>query len=204
MLTCEDAPKTLRFAEERMARVHALQSNHVAPLTAFVDAIRVSRDDPDDVPYFDPCDGGVTARVLFLLEAPGPKAKLSGFVSRNNPDETAKNMFELQRDAGFSRELTVLWNIVPWYVGTVKRLFPVRRTDIEEAADWLYRLLTVLPELRAVVLVGRKAEWGAPLLSGSQVRVFTSPHPSPQALRTRPEKRGEILKVWTKVVRCID
>lgn len=26
------------------------------------------------IPYFDPFDGGTTAKCLFLLEAPGPKA----------------------------------------------------------------------------------------------------------------------------------
>src|SRR5688572_4447496 len=107
MITCEDAPKTLRLVEERTARVQALHSEHVAPLKALVDAIRASRERPDDVPYFDPCDAGVAARVLFLLEAPGRRARGSGFVSRNNPDETAKNLFQIQREVGLSRELTV-------------------------------------------------------------------------------------------------
>ena len=40
------------------------------------------------IPHFDPLDGGSNAQVLFLMEAPGPKASASGFVSRNNPDET--------------------------------------------------------------------------------------------------------------------
>jgi uracil-DNA glycosylase len=204
MLTCDDAPKTLRIVEERMARLRALLHEHIAPLTSFVDGIRGTRDQPEDVPYFDPCDGGVAARVLFLLEAPGRRARGSGFVSRNNPDETAKNMFELQREVGLRRELTVLWNIVPWYVGTGERLLPVRRTDIEAASGWLNKLLAVLPDLRAVVLVGRNAERAAPLLTGTRLKVLVSPHPSPQALRTRPEKRVEILKVWSKAAKCFD
>lgn len=74
------------------------------------------------IPDFDPWDGGVHAQVLFLLEAPGSKAVDSGFVSRNNPDETAKNFFELNRDAGIPRELTVIWNVVPWYIGDGARI----------------------------------------------------------------------------------
>ncbi len=70
------------------------------------------------VPHFDPLDGGINARVLFLLEAPGAKAVASGFVSRNNPDETARNFFDLNMAAGIARRDTVCWNVVPWYIGT--------------------------------------------------------------------------------------
>src|ERR1041384_539481 len=122
VLTCPDVPKTLRPLEEREARNGALNLEHVAPLTALVRTIRADRAHPEDVPFFDPCDGGTRARVLFLLEAPGPRAKGSGFVSKNNPDETAKNLFELQREAGIPRDLAVLWNVVPWYVGDGRRI----------------------------------------------------------------------------------
>jgi hypothetical protein len=40
---------------------------------------------------------------LFVLEAPGPQAVRSGFMSRNNPDETAKNWFDPSRDTGINR-----------------------------------------------------------------------------------------------------
>jgi hypothetical protein len=57
------------------------------------------------IPYFDPLDGGVGASVLFLLEAPGPRAVASGFISRDNPDETAKNFHEFNAAAGLARRL---------------------------------------------------------------------------------------------------
>ncbi len=38
-----------------------------------------------EIPFFDPLDGDVNARCLFVAEAPGPRAVLSGFVSRDNP-----------------------------------------------------------------------------------------------------------------------
>jgi hypothetical protein len=53
------------------------------------------------VPNVDPNDGGIGATVLLLLESPGPRAVASSFVSRDNPDASARNMgCELER-AGF-------------------------------------------------------------------------------------------------------
>src|SRR5689334_1377344 len=89
-----DAPKLLGIAEARADRLGQLQEPHIAPLTAFVDHLRAEAGPGASIPYFDPWDAGIGAEILFLLEAPGPKAVKSGFVSRNNPDETAKNMFE--------------------------------------------------------------------------------------------------------------
>jgi hypothetical protein len=90
-----DQPKLLANVEARNVRHSELQEPQIAPLTAFVDKLRVKMGSDYQIPYFDPWDGGTAAEVLFLLEAPGAKAVLSGFVSRNNPDETAKNFFEL-------------------------------------------------------------------------------------------------------------
>ena len=46
------------------------------------------------VPDFDPNNGGIHAKVLFLFEKPGPKTdpknKGSGYISQDNDDETAK------------------------------------------------------------------------------------------------------------------
>src|SRR6266404_1523547 len=95
-----DGPKTLGSPEECAARAGLLHAAHMRRLTALVEDIRSETGRGKNVPNFDPADGGVAARCLFLLEAPGPKAVQSGFVSRNNPDETAKNFFELAQAAG--------------------------------------------------------------------------------------------------------
>jgi uracil-DNA glycosylase len=63
------------------------------------------------VPNVDPNDGGVNARVLVLLETPGPKAVASGFVPRDNPDPTARNLGLLLDDVGFLRSDVVTWNV---------------------------------------------------------------------------------------------
>jgi hypothetical protein len=99
-------------------RLKLLNRPHVKPLMDLVQAIR-SR--PTSVPNVDPLDGGTKATALFLLESPGPKAVGSQFISRNNPDPSAKNMCETLSKAGLKREETVLWNVVPYCISTVAR-----------------------------------------------------------------------------------
>ena len=198
MLTCTDAPKTLGSLLEREARQRCLTADHVLPLTRFVREIRRDRKIDQEIPFFDPCDGGVRARVLFLGEAPGPKAVSSGFISRNNPDETAKNSFELHRDAGLPRDTVLLWNIVPWYVGNNGKIRPVSDDDLGQASAYFEPLVRLLPRLRALVLVGEKAQ-RAFSSSPTNLRVFKSPHPSPSNLNTRPWNRQAILESWREV-----
>lgn len=199
MLTCEDGPKTLWAPAERAARLDLLRAPHMASLTEFVENVRRTVGASDGVPFFDPCDGGVSARALFLLEAPGAKAKLSGFVSRNNPDETAKNSFELHREARLPRREVVLWNVVPWYVGSEGRIRPVGYADLVRATQYLKELVALLPGLQSIVLVGRKAQTVQSQLEDLGIRIFRSPHPSPVPLRTNPNSRIEILRVWQDV-----
>lgn len=132
-----DTPKCLRDPLQRAARMARIYDAHVAALTAFVDSIRA--EGHPDVPYFDPLDGGVHAECLFVLEAPGPKAVRSGFVSRNNPDETAKNWFEMNLEVGIDRKRTAIWNVVPWYVGTGSVIRSVMAADIREGQPYLMK-----------------------------------------------------------------
>jgi hypothetical protein len=92
----EDAPKSLARPEERARRLALIESPHVAALTHLVVELRGELGPNYQIPYFDPLDGGTNAECLFLLEAPGPKAVASGFISRNNPDETARNLLNQQ------------------------------------------------------------------------------------------------------------
>jgi uracil-DNA glycosylase len=168
----------------------------MVPLAALVRDIRAAAPEGASVPDIDPCDGGTNARLLFLLEAPGPKAIASGFVSRNNPDETARNTFELQADAGLDRSRVLLWNVVPWYIGDGRRVRAATAADVRAGAAWLERLVVLLPELRGIVLVGGAASRIAPERFARPVPVLRSPHPSPVALRTRKDTRDRILAVW--------
>ncbi len=178
---------------ERERRRADLYLPHMGPLTAFVEAIRVESGFGTKVPLFDPRDGGTDAQALFLLEAPGPKAVKSGFISRDNPDPSAQNFRALLADAGIPREATVLWNIVPWYIGTGVKIRAATSRDIEAGITYLPRLLALLPAMRAVVLVGRKAQKAHDAVSRlTGARLFRTLHPSNQVVSCWPERLKEL------------
>ena len=192
MLSREDA---------RVSRRSQLTEPHIAPLAAFVAELRREAGREAAVPDFDPWDGGTRAEVLYLLEAPGAKAVRSGFISRNNPDETAKNLFEASAAAGIDRRRTAVWNIVPWYIGAGGRIRPAAQADIDAGLGPLQRLLEVLPNLRAIVLVGRKAERARPTLQARRpdLRIFCAPHPSPLFVNNAPGNRERLLAAFRDV-----
>ena len=83
-------------------------------LNKFVGKIRKEMELTDEVPSFDMKNGNEDARILFILEAPGAKAIKSGFISFDNPDQTAINFREQLKRAGIDRSEIAIWNIVPW------------------------------------------------------------------------------------------
>ena len=206
----EDEPKLLANPEACEARERELQAPHVGELTAFVDCLRAEKMRTHEIncireiPYFDPWDGGTNAEVLFLAEAPGPKAVKSGFISRNNPDESAKNFFCLNHKAGICRKRTITWNVVPWYICTGTRIRSATDHDIQAGLPSLKKLLYLLPKLKMIVLVGKKAQRGLHNLSDIEkwrpdIKISFMWHPSPQCLNRFKDKRGEILEVLRKV-----
>jgi uracil-DNA glycosylase len=129
----------------------------------------------------------------------------SGFISRNNPDESAKNFFLANQEAGIPRSRAVIWNIVPWYVGSGAKVRPVTKGDIREALPYLLELLALLPNLRAAVLVGQKALAGRESVEQWQpkIKVFGSPHPSPMFVNRKPGNRVRLLAGLSEVARYI-
>jgi uracil-DNA glycosylase len=196
-----DAPKTLAKETERQSRYALLLQPHMAELTGFVQRIRSARGSEYQVPDFDPLDGGSSAQVLFLLEAPGPKAVKSGFVSRNNPDETAKNFFLLNGQAGIARHLTVTWNAVPWYIGSGTKIRPAKRDDVREADEWLKQLLEILHHIRFIVFVGQKALHARSVVEETRpsAEIMFMPHPSPMYVNRAAGNRDRILSVLNQL-----
>ena len=196
-----DRPKLLADAAACAARATELHEPHITPLTAFVETLRIQVGPHVSIPNFDPWDGGIDAEILYLLEAPGPRAVLTGFVSRNNPDETAKNFFELNAEAKIPRKRTATWNIVPWYIGDGQRIRCANRDDLQTGIRELPRLFSLLSKLRAVVLVGRKAHHARSAVRHllPAIAVFECPHPSPQFVNTDPANRQLILNVLHQV-----
>ena len=196
-----DRPKLLEEPVALNARLAQIHDAHMAPLTTFIQRLRERMGPNAAIPYIDPWDGGIEAEVMFLLEAPGPRARNSGFVSMNNPDESAKNFYEISREAGIERKRIVIWNAVPGYIGCGTRIRPANSRDLEDGLQSLPELLQLLPKLRAIVFVGnkaRKAEMRVRAIA-PHLRVFFSAHPSPMFVNRKPENRGRLLNAWRGV-----
>jgi uracil-DNA glycosylase len=196
-----DCPKLLSDVMAVQARLSQVHDAHMAPLTSFVHRLRSSMGPEAAIPYMDPWDAGVDAEVLFLLEAPGPKARNSGFVSMNNPDKTAKNIFITAQDAGVVRKRILLWNTVPWYIGSGQKIRPANSADIAAGIPSLNELLQLLPQLRAIVLIGSKAQKALTHIQNNapHLKIFLSPHPSPMFVNRKPENREKLLGCWRDV-----
>jgi hypothetical protein len=180
-------PKALRDLQLVAQRRGMLHEPHVRGLTEFVEDLQRQRPSAE-IPFFDPADGGIAARVLFLLEAPGPNATGSGFVSRDNPDETAANIWTMSREVGLNRTECVIWNVCPWYVGPGGRIRAVRAAEVREAAESLRVLLGHLSRLQCVALVGRKAQLAEATVAAIRpgLKIVEMFHPSPSFVNRAP------------------
>ena len=102
-------------------------------------------------------------------------------------------MWWLLREADIDRSTDVVtWNVVPWYVGTDHKIRPVSTSDLLFARPYIRELISLLPDLSVVVLIGKKAADGWSHL-GIDVETIEAPLPSPQNLNTRPSYRTAIL-----------
>ena len=202
----DDVPKSLGNPLLRASRAEQLSLPHVEALTRFVKNLRQFKGERFAIPDFDPWDGGVWAEVLFLLEAPGARAVASGFVSRNNPDETAKNFYQLNAAAGIDRRQTVTWNAVPWYIGTGGKIRPANHKDVAEANRSLAELLGLLSSLRAIVFVGKKALYARYVVASKRpdLATFSMPHPSPLFINRAPGNRDKCLSVLKEVASFLE
>jgi hypothetical protein len=203
----DDYPRSMRDPAVRQRRKAMLTLPHVKKLTAYAAKLRLRGS--VKVPEFDPLDGGVDARVLFLLEKPGRMTadgssfrgrSGSGFVSRNNDDPTAAAAIGFMQKAGIPRKLTISWNVIPRWNGTRK----VTGLELRDGIGCLKELISKLPKLRAVVMVGRKAARARPYLESTGLALFTSDHPSPIVRARFPKRWNAISSEWAKVGRFIE
>ncbi|WP_375464881.1 uracil-DNA glycosylase [uncultured Methylobacterium sp.] len=188
-----DYPKSLADPAVLAARRALRGAAHVAPLRALADAIAAETGAP--VPDADPLDGGVGARLLLLLETPGPAIFRTGFVSQDNATGTAANLFRFLREAGIARRDTLIWNAIPWVIhaeGALNRA--PRRSEVRAASPRLAPLLALLPNLAVVVLAGRVAGEARTALATLRpdVPIIGVPHPSPTYVCTSPQVPARI------------
>jgi hypothetical protein len=196
----DDQPRSMRDPAVRKRRVAMLNLPHMLPLKMFAEKLRRPG---FEVPDFDPADGGVEARALFLFEKPGPmtvtgsrgKRSGSGFISRDNDDPTAEAIFNFMREAEIPRRLTIMWNVIPWWNGTRAVTTP----ELQDGESSLSELLHLLPKLKAIMLVGQKAARAKSYCENRGLAVFTCDHPSP-LVRARWQNRwSAIQSEWRKV-----
>lgn len=202
------AAKALRGGQEVAARLRERDAPHVADLNEWVRRENEKRG--IIMPWFDPGDAGTSARVMLLLESPGPKSTAtgggSGVISVDNNDATAANCWALRRDASLL-DGVVHWNAVPWYLGSSDQsVVAPGSSELRRGVSLMRSLLPLLPELRVVVPMGNAAKrmWGLYCdARPNNLIVVPTWHPSGQGL-AGAGKRAEVLAALVTVRRVVD
>ncbi|MCJ2073014.1 uracil-DNA glycosylase [Methylobacterium sp. J-030] len=199
------APKSLADPDALAARRALIAAPHIAPIRTL--AVRISAERGAPVPIPDPLDGGVGARMLLLLETPGPAVLRTGFVTRDSANGTAANLFRFLAEAGIARADTLIWNAVPWLIhqeGALNRA--PRRAEVAAATPYLAPLLDLLPRLAVAVLAGRYAGEAASAIAALRPRlpVIRIPHPSPTYVCTSPEVPARIRRGLSEAAALLD
>lgn len=194
-------PRTLRNKAALADRRSWFGEAHVAPLNDWVRSLRTRLGPTSIVPWFDPADGGVEARILWLLEAPGPKSteeRGSGIISCDNNDGAAENTWRTRREAGVDRSDVVHWNVIPYYIGNGTKIRAWRSGDVASAGPLLQELMGLLPRVQAVILGGKAAQdgWRSHRPAGIAVGEFPCPHPSVTNVNTRPGVWPAVVSAW--------
>ncbi|MDF9714655.1 uracil-DNA glycosylase [Nocardioides sp. ChNu-153] len=189
--------------EDKLRRVDA---PHVAALNALA---RGWRSDGRFVPWFDPAGAGTAARVLVLMESPGPRTVAAGdlgFSSEDNTDPTSAVLRAARVEAGLERSHYLRWNVVPWPLHDAdgRRRAPTT-ADLDAARPALRAVLAACPDLAVVVTVGTPALTGVMrhLTLGTEenagpgplprlLPVLAVPHPSPRNGYHRAEARTRL------------
>ena len=178
-----------------MKRVPSTAMNFVY----LVNRIRTERGLTSEVPGFDSKNGNEGAKYLFLLEAPGPRAKETGQISVDNPDPSARNLGAQLKAAGLSHEEIALWNVVPWYIGNDAgtSIRAASANDVREGLKYLVELIEVMPNLRCIILVGGAARKAHMYLSSkTTARILTCHHTSARVTNSNPGAAEENIAVF--------
>ncbi len=186
-----------RFLAAKLARV---REPHVAPISALADQIAVDSGlDPGMVPYPDPDGAGIEARVLFLLDNPGPRARAgsgSGLISMDNDDPTAERVWRANQRFGIDRARVLYWNIVPFPTEGMNST----TSEMRRAAPYTKQLLGMLPKVERVVLLGRKAEQGWRIAGlSTPLPPLVGPHPSNRGINAVKGNEALFVDVMQRV-----
>jgi hypothetical protein len=142
-----DTPYSLTDPGEQRRRLALLNLPHMVPLTRYLGEIKQEESAERFIPNFDPCDGGIYAKGLFLLDSPDHATVESGFVSRNNMDYASRNLCVLMKRAGIDRRNTLIWNLTPWMLADTEEPITDKAFLLFER---LIKLLSQLLEFRVL------------------------------------------------------
>ena len=169
------------------------------PIDAFIENLRGTRPSPRDVPGLDPANGNLTAKVLLVLEAPGPGAVASKRVSINNDDPTARNLKALLAKGELTSADLIIWNVVPWYCGNEEKtkIAVPSAKDVAEGNESLCTFVALLKNLQAIVLVGSTARKAHVRLSAkTRARILSCHHMSQRVFNTNGSAARENEEVF--------
>lgn len=145
------------------AKMARIRDHHVEPLNELADRIADAVGLPrGHVPYVDPDQGGIRARVLVLLDNPSTMAEAgtgSGLLSLDNNDRTARNCREAYARHGVPWPAVVHWNVVPFPVAGAKNGSSTA-AERTRATPWTREFVNRCPDLETVLLLGASARDG--------------------------------------------
>jgi len=184
---------------------------HVRDINQFVDRLR--REHPDKfIPYVAPTYGGNNARLLALLQDPGPATNPeirngSEMLCIENDDGTANRYKAFLNENLIDVSDIQAWNAFPWYVSRPGRYQPGKpsqypKADIHAATEALAELIDLMPKLHVVLLHGLVAQdaWGElrqrrPAAANRPKIVIDTYHPGEQAVDPDTKSRAHIQKI---------
>ncbi len=99
------------------------------------------------------------------------------------------------KEADLPRNRTIIWNDVPGWNGTHR----ITAADQKAGVDSLVEdLIPLLPKLRTIVLVGKKAQRARQYLNERRFQIFVSAHPSPIVRASQPDIWRAIPSIWAQ------
>jgi uracil-DNA glycosylase len=152
---------------------------HVARINELVDDLRRQRE--GRVPYVAPLYGGANAQILFIFQDPGPgtdaSAAGSGFLCSENDDPSAEVFSECLEASGLVVSRVITWNAYPWALALGES--KPSADQLQAGVEPLGRLLTLLPKLKVVALMGQVAQKGWAFFARSHPAVAHTYHVLP-------------------------
>jgi hypothetical protein len=158
------------------------------------------------VPNFDPDDGGVDAEVLLLFQDPGPKVEETTFISKDNPDSSARRVKGIEREVDLDRGRTVRWNVVPWQILDGDRKSEMKRVKDEKCLTHLLKKFEGR-NLKAVALFGSSRVWAFAdevKKARPDLEVFDTYHPGDRGVNRWPHVLPHIEKTYREIKDFLD